>query len=55
MPKKTKSVRRRQRKTRRRRNVKKGGSADTFPLLPNDAAIRVSNPESSDNILAFKS
>ncbi len=52
MPKKShrrKSVRRR--KTVRRRRVR--GGADSFPMLPSDQAIRVSNPASSDDLLAY--
>lgn len=30
------------------------GGADRFPLLPSTKAIAVSNPESSDNLLAFR-
>jgi len=51
-PRTRKQRRIRRRTLRRVRKTKKGG-ADKFPLLPNDAAIRVSNPENADNVVGY--
>lgn len=53
MAKKTRKLRKSRRRTRRHHRRHRGGS-HTFPIIPDTSAIRVSNPESSDNILAFK-
>jgi hypothetical protein len=50
MAKKTRKSRKSRRRTRRR--IRRGGSS--YPIVPVDAAIRVSTAgESSDNVMAF--
>jgi hypothetical protein len=46
---------RKQRKTRRRTRRHRGGSKHSYPIIPADAAVRVSTAgDNSDNLMGMK-